>query len=70
MEIEQSTIFFSLPLSLHLSQVELVLWDTPGSEDHVQLTHIGLDKKDFVLLCFSLVDPKSMESVRTRVRKH
>ena len=54
-------------LSPDLFQVELVLWDTPGSEDHMQLTQMGLDKKDFVLLCFSLVDPKSLESVRSRV---
>lgn len=48
-------------------RVELVLWDTPGCEDYMQLAQMGLTKKDFVMLCFSVIDPTSFENVEKYV---
>lgn len=48
-------------------KIEFVVWDTPGSDDHQQLTEMGLAKKDIVVLCFSLVDDKSYQRVKSKV---
>lgn len=48
-------------------RIEMVLHDTPGSEDYVQFAQMSLTKKDFVLLCFSLVMPASFESIKKYV---
>ena len=49
-------------------ELELVLFDTPGSEDYLKLTQMGLTGKDIVMLCFSLVDLHSYENITKRVR--
>ena len=47
--------------------IELVITDTPGSEDYHQLTQMSLTGKDIVLLCFSIVDLTSLENVTQKV---
>ena len=50
------------------TKMELVLHDTPGNKDHAQFTHMSMNNnKEFVLLCFSLIQPKSFENIRKYV---
>lgn len=51
-------------------RVELVLHDTPGSQEYIQFAQMSLMKKDFVLLCFSLVMPASYKSISNFVSNH
>lgn len=46
------------------TKLEVVLHDTPGNRDHIQLTLMSLsNNKEFVLLCFSLIQPESFENI-------
>src|ERR1044071_7210439 len=42
---------------------ELALWDTAGQEDYDRLRPLSYPDTDVVLICFSIEDPNSLDSV-------
>ena len=54
--------------------VNLAFWDTPGQSDYDRLRPMSYHQADFVLLCFSLVNPASFENVHSKwypeIRRH
>ncbi|ELR24614.1 Ras subfamily protein [Acanthamoeba castellanii str. Neff] len=55
-------------------KVVVVPWDTAGSADYDQLRPLGYGGADIFLLCYSVVDPQSLQNLRSRwlpeVRRH
>lgn len=47
-------------------QVALGLWDTAGQEDYDRLRPLSYPQTDVFLVAFSIVNPSSLQSVRTR----
>lgn len=46
------------------TQISLEMWDSAGHEDYERVRHlIYQPKTDVVILCFSLVSPKSLENI-------
>lgn len=45
-------------------QINLQLWDTAGQEDYAKLRPLSYPGTEVFLLCFSLVNPISLENVR------
>ena len=43
--------------------ISLALWDTAGQEDYARLRPLSYPDTDVFLLCFSVVDPESLESI-------
>ena len=48
--------------------VTLRLWDTAGSEDYDRLRPLSYPDSHVILICFSIVDPDSLENVLEKVR--
>lgn len=46
--------------------VNLSLWDTAGQAEYDKLRPLSYPQTDIFLICFSLTDPQSLESVRTK----
>lgn len=46
--------------------VSLGLWDTAGSEEYDQLRPLSYPATDVFLICFSVVDPGSFDSVKRK----
>lgn len=44
-------------------QVELALWDTAGQEDYDCLRPLSFLDTDVILMCFSIDNPDSLESI-------
>jgi len=47
-------------------QINLGLWDTRGSEDFDAIRPLGFPQTDVFLVCFSVISPRSFESVSTK----
>jgi small GTP-binding protein len=45
-------------------EISLQLWDTFGQEDYKKLRALSYPYTDVFVICFSLVDPESLENVR------
>jgi len=54
--------------------IALGLWDTAGSDEYDSLRPLSYPGTDIFLVCFSLVDPPSLEHVKTKwiteIRQH
>jgi len=46
--------------------IALGLWDTAGSDEYDSLRPLSYPGTDIFLVCFSVVDPESLEHVRTK----
>lgn len=46
----------------------LGLWDTAGPEEYDRLRPLSYPQTDVFLLCFSLVNPNSLQNIKTKVR--
>lgn len=49
--------------------VELALWDTAGQEDYDRLRPLSYPDTDVVLICYSNVEPDTLENVPEKVRE-
>lgn len=47
--------------------LELALWDTAGQEDYDRLRPLSYPDTNVILICFSIDDPDSLNSVREKV---
>jgi Ras family protein A len=47
--------------------LELALWDTAGQEDYDRLRPLSYPETDVILICFSIGNPDSLNSVREKV---
>lgn len=47
--------------------LELALWDTAGQEDYDRLRPLSYPETDVILICFSIDNPDSLNSVREKV---
>lgn len=50
-------------LKVNNKEVELALWDTAGQEDYDRLRPLSYPEADVVLICFSVDNPDTLESV-------
>ncbi len=50
--------------------VNLELWDTSGQEDYERLRPMSYPQTDVFVLCFSLVNPDSFESISNKVTRY
>ncbi|XP_050970903.1 ras-related C3 botulinum toxin substrate 1-like [Labeo rohita] len=70
------TVFdnYSSTVTVDGNPVNLSIWDTTGQEDYDRLRPLSYPETDVYLMCFSLVDPDSLENVCVRwypeVRHH
>ena len=48
-----------------LAPVNLHMWNTSNQEDYAKLSRLSYQNTDVFMLCFSLVDPKSLEKIET-----
>ncbi|RXN12046.1 ras-related C3 botulinum toxin substrate 1 [Labeo rohita] len=62
------TVFdnYSVSVTVDGNPVMLRLFDTAGQEDYDRLRPLSYPQTDVFLICFSLVDPSSLENVRER----
>ncbi|RXN23606.1 ras-related C3 botulinum toxin substrate 1 [Labeo rohita] len=65
---------YSASVTVDGNPVTLAIWDTTGQEDYDRLQPLSYHQTDVYLMCFSLVDPDSLENVCVRwypeVRHH
>lgn len=47
--------------------VEMALWDTAGQEDYDSLRPLSYPDTEVVLICYSIVEPDTLEDVPERV---
>ncbi|XP_065321049.1 ras-like GTP-binding protein Rho1 [Gordionus sp. m RMFG-2023] len=47
-------------------KLQINVWDTPGSADCDSIRPLAYADTDLVMLCFSVVSPQSLESLRTK----
>jgi Ras family protein A len=47
--------------------IQLALWDTAGQEDYDRLRPLSDPDTNVILICFSIDDPDSLNSVREKV---
>ncbi|XP_073697853.1 ras-related C3 botulinum toxin substrate 1-like isoform X2 [Garra rufa] len=57
---------YSVSVTVDGNLVNLGLWDTAGQEDYDRLRPLSYPQTDVFLICFSLVDPSSLENVREK----
>ncbi|KAH3723132.1 Rho GTPase protein rac1 [Pelomyxa schiedti] len=55
-----------LPLMLEEKAYNVVLWDTTGGEDYDRIRLCSYLGTDILLLCFSLVNPRGFENIRSK----
>ncbi|KAH7730544.1 Protein CRP-1 [Aphelenchoides avenae] len=63
----QTTIFdnYAVTLTVDQKRCTVNLFDTAGQEDYAHLRVLSYPQTDVFLLCFSLVDPPSLEACQT-----
>jgi Ras-related C3 botulinum toxin substrate 1 len=66
---ELRTVFdnYSTDVVVDERRVSLQLWDTAGQEDYDHLRPLSYPQTSVFIVCFSLVDPQSLENVETKV---
>merc|ERR1711916_35161 len=64
------TVFdnYSAQIVVENQSVDMGLWDTAGSEEYADMRVLSYPSTNLFLICFSLVDPESLESVKTKWR--
>lgn len=50
--------------------VELALWDTAAQEDYDRIRALSYPDADVVLICYSIVQPESLENVPEKASPH
>ena len=55
---------YSLNVDVEGRPVNLILWDTAGQEDYDRLRILSYEGTDLFLVCYSMVDPKSLVNVK------
>merc|ERR1712216_983036 len=65
------TVFdnYSTNLVVQEKPVQLGLWDTAGQEDYDRLRPLSYPQTDVFLVCFSVVNPTSLENVEFKWHK-
>lgn len=72
----QNSIFENYAINVTMDQKKYTvnLFDTAGQDDYAHLRVLSYPNTDVFLLCFSLVDPQSLQSCRNvwmpEIRKH
>jgi len=70
------TVFdnYNTNIVINDTTIALGLWDTAGSDEYDSLRPLSYPGTDIFLVCFSLVDPPSLEHVKTKwiveIRQH
>jgi small GTP-binding protein len=61
------TVFdnYSACVMIDNQQINLQLWDTAGQECYSKLRHLSYPQTDVFVVCFSLVNPNSLENVQS-----
>eukprot|EP00002_Diphylleia_rotans_P005491 TRINITY_DN14641_c0_g1_i1.p1 TRINITY_DN14641_c0_g1~~TRINITY_DN14641_c0_g1_i1.p1 ORF type:complete len:192 (+),score=31.48 TRINITY_DN14641_c0_g1_i1:76-651(+) len=57
---------YSEDMTVMEKRIRLQLWDVSGSELHDRIRPLGYPHTDVFILCFSLINPSSYASVRSR----
>ena len=58
---------YAMDIMVDGQNYELTLFDTAGQEDYDKLRPMSYDNTDVFLLCFSIVEPDSLDNVREKV---
>lgn len=60
------TVFdnYSASMIVESMHINLQLWDTAGQEDYKKLRPLSYPQTDVFIICFSLVNPASLENVK------
>src|ERR1700753_1476375 len=69
MQVYVPTVFENYVADVEVDgkHVELALWDTAGQEDYDRLRPLSSTASHFILICFAIDSPDSLDNVQEKV---